>query len=281
MDHDAVLEALELAAAEPGGLDRLMAGDTATAAAVAAHLVGCEACSAELVRLRRISGLVRDVVATTLPPYLRDRTLAHVRSRGIPRGIPAQTTERPSALGDGAAPAATSVADRGSGRRGAVIGWVAAVAAAVVISVAATSMIVGGRLDERIADQDRAVRDLVAVANATVQVTAASDVRRVALAGPNDPGVAGTLLYSPTSTDLVVVATGLVEPPEGMQYGCWVDTGSGRERVGRMFFGGGLAYWVGPSPAVAGSTGSVTFGVSLVDASGAISGPDPVLVGGS
>ena len=99
--------------------------------------------------------------------------------------------------------------------------------------------------------------------------------------GPTDAGVAGTLLYSPSSTDLVVVATGLVEPPEGMQYGCWVDTGSGRERVGRMFFGGGLAYWVGPSPAVAGSTGSVTFGVSLVDASGAISGPDPVLVGGS
>ena len=36
MDHDATREQLDLAAAEPGGLERLMAGDTATAQAVAA-----------------------------------------------------------------------------------------------------------------------------------------------------------------------------------------------------------------------------------------------------
>ena len=41
MDHDQVREQLELAAAEPGGLERLMAGDTAAARAVAAHLAGC------------------------------------------------------------------------------------------------------------------------------------------------------------------------------------------------------------------------------------------------
>ena len=44
---------MEIAAAEPDGLDRLMAGDTSEAAAVAGHLAGCEACAGELMRLRR------------------------------------------------------------------------------------------------------------------------------------------------------------------------------------------------------------------------------------
>ncbi len=277
MDHDAVIEALELAAAEPGGLERLMAGDTPTAAAVAAHLVGCEACASELLRLRRISEVVRDVVSTTLPPDLRDRTLAHVRSRGIPRGEHAV-----GATGQAVTDARVVPAVRGdSNRRATALGWVAAVAAAVLISVAATSFIVGGRVEAQLAVRDDAVRDLVAVTNATLDVTAESDVTRVALRSPTGAEVSGTLLYSPRTTELVVVATGLVEPPEGMQYGCWADSGAGRERVGRMFFGGGLAYWVGPSPAVAGAGGSVRFGVSLVDASGAITGDDPVLEGGS
>src|SRR6476660_981082 len=37
MDHDDVLEQLELAAVEPGGIDRLVAGDTPIAAAVVGH----------------------------------------------------------------------------------------------------------------------------------------------------------------------------------------------------------------------------------------------------
>ena len=48
MDHDATREQLELAALEPDGLDRLMAGDTATAQAVAGHLAGCPSCAALL-----------------------------------------------------------------------------------------------------------------------------------------------------------------------------------------------------------------------------------------
>ena len=55
MDHDAIREQLELAAVEPGGLERLMAGDTATAQAVAAHLAGCPACTEELARLQRVA----------------------------------------------------------------------------------------------------------------------------------------------------------------------------------------------------------------------------------
>ena len=86
MDHNDVLEQLELAAVEPGGLDRLVAGDTPTAAAVVAHLAGCERCAEELRRLGRAAPLLRDVVRTTPPADLRDRTLAYVREHGRPRG---------------------------------------------------------------------------------------------------------------------------------------------------------------------------------------------------
>ena len=68
MDHDAAREELELAALEPGGLDRLMAGDTALAQAVAAHLAGCPSCTEELVRLQRSAPLVRSVVREMPPP---------------------------------------------------------------------------------------------------------------------------------------------------------------------------------------------------------------------
>ena len=53
MDHADALERIELAAAEPDGLERLMAGDTPDGAAVAGHLAGCESCQAQLVAIRR------------------------------------------------------------------------------------------------------------------------------------------------------------------------------------------------------------------------------------
>ncbi|MEJ7749701.1 MAG: hypothetical protein WKF56_10385, partial [Candidatus Limnocylindrales bacterium] len=81
MDHDDVTEALELAAVEPGGLARLMAGDTPTAGAIAGHLAGCQPCSGELERLRRAAPLLRDVVRTSPPADLRERTLAFVLER--------------------------------------------------------------------------------------------------------------------------------------------------------------------------------------------------------
>src|SRR6476469_11173989 len=91
MDHDEVREQLQLAAVEPDGLDRLMAGDTPMAAVIAAHLAGCDACTTELERLRRGVPLIRDVVRTTPSPDLRERTLAFVREEGIARPIVAAT----------------------------------------------------------------------------------------------------------------------------------------------------------------------------------------------
>jgi hypothetical protein len=280
MDHDAVLEALELATVEPDGLDRLMAGDTPAAQAVAGHLAGCPECTIELDRLRRLGALVRETVVTTPSPDLRDRTLAYVRQHGRPRGPAVAPGQAPVALP--VAVAAGSVAGSQAGGRGRpVVTWVASLAAAVVLSVVATTAIVGWRLDDRLAAQDAAIEGLADVTTATLAVTAEPDVTRVGLSSPSGAVVSGTLLFSPSTTDLVVVADGLTEPASGMEYRCWVAVDGDREGIGKMFFGGGLAYWVGPSPAVAGLDGEATFGVSLVSLEGGTVAPDPVLSGGS
>lgn len=270
MDHDATREQLELAAVEPGGLDRLMAGDTPTAQAVAAHLAGCPSCADELARLERASRLIREVVRERPPADLRERTLAAVRAGGVQRNA-AVTGSSPSSIGG------VSLGAGGRGR--SALGWVAAIAAAVVVSVVATSVIVGGRVNERLASQASRIEVLERVTAATLQVTSAPDARRVALAG-TDPELAGDLIFSPSTSELVVVATGLTEPVAGQEYRCWVEQAGGRQRVGKMFFSDDLAYWIGPAPAVEGLVDGATFGVSLVDSNGTAVDPEPVLVGG-
>ena len=76
MDHEDVLEQLELAAIEAGGLERLMAGDTAMAAAVVGHVAGCDACAEEL---RRLSNAV-PLWSATSSGRRRRRTCGSARS---------------------------------------------------------------------------------------------------------------------------------------------------------------------------------------------------------
>ena len=277
MDHDATREQLELAAAEPGGLERLMAGDTPAAQAVAAHLAGCPACTDELARLERAAGVIAQVVREQPPVDLRERTLAAVRAAGVPRGPARAGTAAPVALGSAAASADHGPAPANRGR--AALGWVAAIAAAVVISVIATTVIVGGRIDEELSAQAIEIDALERVTIATLEVTAEPDVRRVALGGA-EPAVAGSLVFSPSTSELVVVATGLTPPPDGQEYRCWVELEGDREGVGKMFFSDDLAYWIGPVFAVEGLVGDASFGVTLVDVSGSGGDPRDVLVGG-
>ena len=280
MDHDEAREQMELAAIEPGGLERLMAGDTATAQAAAAHLAGCPSCTDELARLGRASALIREAVREIPPASLRARTIAAIRAEGIQRPIVA------AAPGVGAVvePLAVPVGDPAPPAhrisRGQVIGWVAAIAAAVVLSVATTSYIVGSRVDEQLAAQDATIAALETVTTATLEITAEPDAEHVDLAGVTDPNLYGNLVFSPSTAELVVVATGLTTPPAGQEYRCWLEIGGDRTPVGKMFFGGDLAYWVGSAPAVSGLSGDATFGVSLVGASGGSVDAEPVLVGG-
>ena len=72
-------------------------------------------------------------------------------------------------------------------------------------------------------------------------------------------------MYSPSSTELVVVAEHLAPATAGHEYRCWVDVDGKRMGIGKMFFGGELAYWVGDVKSVAGLPPDAKFGVSLVD----------------
>ena len=270
MDHDEVLEQLELAAVEPDGLTRLMAGDTAIAAAVAGHLVGCDACGGEFERLGRAAPLLRDVVRTTPSADLRERTLAYVREHGVSRG----TAAPPAAP----RPRHPRPSPRTVGGPLACMPWVASIAAVVALAVAGVSLLAVQGMSEQLAAQDRAIAGLEAVTSATIEITGEPDAQRVALSA-SDADTSGSLLFSPATTQLVVVAMGLDQPPAGQEYRCWMEIAGKRENVGRMFFGDDLAFWVGDTPAVSEAGPGTTFGVSLADlGSPAIDAP-PVIVG--
>ncbi len=168
----------------------------------------------------------------------------------------------------------------GRGRRWRVAGWIGSVAAAVVLSVATTSVIVGSRVDDQLAAQGRKITGLERVTASTMKITAQPDSEQVVLAGVTDPTIAGSLVYSPSTTQLVIVADGLEPPAPGLEYRCWVEVNGTRHRVGRMFFGDDLAYWTGASSAVSGVSEDATFGVSLVEASDPSLDKPPVLLGG-
>ena len=295
MDHDATREQLDLAAAEPGGLERLMAGDTATAQAVAAHLAGCDECSQELVRLQRSVALIRSAVRELPPDDLRARTLAAVRAQGVPRPLAAAaapagagevaaaaalTTTPPAAGAPASPPAAVVVAPRAGRRTWTALGMVATIAAAVILSVLTTTLVVGSRVDAQLAAQAKTISALEDVTVTTMAVIAQPDAEHVTLAGVTDPAADGNLVFSPSTTELAVVATGLVPPPAGYEYRCWVSVEGSRQRIGKMFFAEDIAYWVGPAPAISDVSTGATFGVSLVGVSGTTLETDPVLLGG-
>jgi hypothetical protein len=275
MDHDEVRDLLADAAIEPGGLERLMAGDTPTAAIVAGHLAGCPDCADELERLRRSVGVIRPIVRAVPPPELRERTLAYVASLGRPRGatVPAaESTPVSPAILPAAAPSARR---RLPGR----LPLLAGLAAALIVAVTGTALVVNGNRDTQLHRQAAEVEALGEVARWTLRVDAEPDVRRVQLASAGGEPTNGTLVFSPSSTEVVVVAQQLTPAPPGREYRCWVEVGGHRASVGKMFFGGDLAYWVGDVPEVAGLPADARFGVSLVDLATSSQVGQPVLVG--
>ena len=273
MDHDDVLELLHDAAVEPGGLERLMAGDTPAAAALAGHLAGCSSCTAELDRLRRAVEVIRPVVAASPPPELRERTLAYVAAVGRPRS-PAATAGSNVRTIDPTAAAATARL-----RRLPPLRTLAALAAVLIVAVSSTGLVVTASRDGLVRDQAAEIDALGDVARWTLRVDAQADARRVTLASATGGSTTGTVLFSPSTGDVVVVADALARPPAGQEYRCWVEVGGVRQPIGRMFFGGSLAYWVGPVANVKGLPAGARFGVSLVSDGGAGASGQPVLEG--
>jgi hypothetical protein len=150
-------------------------------------------------------------------------------------------------------------------------------AAALVVAVTGTALLVNANhaaSTQALADEVDALGD---VARWTLRVDAQPDVRRIVLASATGMPATGSLVYSPSSTELVVVAEDLPPAAAGHEYRCWVDVDGHRTGVGKMFFGGDLAYWVGDVKSVAGLPPTARFGVSLVDL-GATDAPGEVVL---
>ena len=95
---------------------------------------------------------------------------------------------------------------------------------------------------------------------------------------PTAASAAGTLLFSPSTGELVAVASDLEPEPDGMEYGCWIEVDGTRTRIGKMYWAGDLWAWAGPVDGLADVPEGATFGVSLGPVGG---GGDatPVLTG--
>jgi hypothetical protein len=265
-EHRDVREALELAALEPGGMDRLEAGDTADAAAIVGHLAGCPDCLEEMARLRRTETLLRPVVAEAPDPALRARTLAYVRELGVPRGgeptaaLPADasTVSAPGGpAGAEAAPAPPAPAARPRRRLAGLPAWAASLAAVLVVG-----LVVGRLVGGVPAGGDDAAAALEAVTRETAALEAAGDARAVVLVDATGaPG--GTLVLSPSVGRVVVTAAGLPAPAEGATYRCWVEVGRARVVLGEMRQAGDAWWWSGDVALPAELPAGVRYGVSL------------------
>ncbi len=278
MEHAEALERIEIAAVEPLGLERLMAGDTPDGAAVAGHLAGCPSCTAELDRIRRTATIAREVIAAQPDPALRERTLTLVHAVG---------RERPGAAGPVGAPTrvvpattvpAAAVPGRPS-RRIPRLAWAAGLAAALVVAGAIGLTAGGASRDGSIASRDREISVLRQATTMTMRIESQPDARSVPLAATAaGSGAAGSLAFSPATGDLVVVATGLPVEGAGQEYGCWVEVNGERRRLGRMYWGGDIASWAGPAAGLADLPPGTVFGVSLGPAGGGTDAT-PVLTG--
>jgi hypothetical protein len=266
MDHAEVREALELAAVEPGGLDAFLRGGSAQATSVNQHLAECAACGAHLSELREAADTIRDVIRTTPSPDLRARTLDLVaaadRARAARSG--AEAPRRRFSLRSLIPAAALGAA--AAAMIGGVVAWRA-------LDARITAA------DGQIAQQRAAITGLGAVADWTLRVGAAPDAALIRLApAANGGDGSGTVILSADRGELVMIASGLPAPPAGFEYRCWIDQGSGPERIGRMYRVGQIDYWGGAVERIRGIHGPFTLGVSLASQTGDAGG-DAVLRG--
>jgi hypothetical protein len=134
-------------------------------------------------------------------------------------------------------------------------------------------------LADRLAGQATTISALERVQTATIELTADPEARRVELASTAGGDTTGTLLFSPTTSRLVVVAYALAPPPGGQEYRCWVEIDGQRHNVGRMFFADELAFWVGDTPEVSDLPPGTVFGVSPTAIGSPSLEADPVIRG--
>lgn len=270
MEHRDAQALLELAAVEPHGFERLAAGDTTEAAALAGHLAGCESCAAEFEHLGSLAPEIRAAVRELPPADLRERTLALVASTGRARMPDVGAAADESAAVDldieptvPAAAAPIPVEPRT--RAGVPRSWALATAASLVIAVAGLAGWRSATSD--LEHEQAAMARLAQVTETTARISALPDAATVALSGAPTGATtpSGEVVISPASHELVVLAEGLAPPESGTEYRWWVEVGGVREAIGTLSFYGGLATWAGWSGALERIRPGARFGVSLVE----------------
>jgi hypothetical protein len=237
MDHGTAHERIEDLLLEPARLAGLDASHAEEDLALREHLAGCPACQADLDSWARLQAVVRDalpgsmpelkaaVEAIDLPPSLRARVLASVR---------AASTEAPLAplsMAKGPRRWAAFQAPRTA--------WLGLAAALVVLVVGAGVLV---NQAARLNGAREEARGLAAVMAAVDRVLSEPQHRVVALTTPQ--GAAGGSI-SWTRHDLVVLSTSLPAPKPGEVYRCWLFSDGEGWAVGKMYFAGDTAYWVG------------------------------------
>ena len=259
MDHAEARDQLEVAALEPGGIDRLLGVEHSDGLAVREHLAACPECRRDLESLRASISTIRRVVQLAPDPRLRARTLEQVSRLGRPRSADVQPS--PAA---GVAPALPP------SRWPSLVG-----AATFVAGVAASAMIAGlivwraadARLtaaDAAVAEQRTTIAGLGIISDWTLRLSGDPAATHVRLAAADGGVQAGSVLLAAARNELVMVASGLALPPDGHEYRCWVEVAGERVTIGRMYRAGELSYWVGEVSRPI-EVGDLTFGVTMVD----------------
>ena len=159
------------------------------------------------------------------------------------------------------------------------VAWPVALVASVILAILGTATVVNSRNAADLEANREAAGELARLASWSLKVSSEPDSQQVSLASPSGSDASGTLLYSPTTTDLVVVARNLPAAPAGQEYRCWVTVDGSTRDIGLMEVGGGLAYWVGPVPGLDQLPAGTPFGVSLAEINGPISTDNPALSG--
>jgi hypothetical protein len=200
---------------ELSGAYVLDAVDDIERAAFARHLAECEACTAEVAELREVAELLGELAEQPPPPALRANVLAAARQTPQQTGPDVPPPARP-VLGP---------RTRRSGRtRPTWLVAAVAAAAAVVLSVTGTAVVLNSVMDHRLQDLDRQVQ---ALQGEQARIYAIMQARDAVMIGNSLPQGGGRIAAALSTIEQggVAMFAGLKLPPPGQVYQLWLDTG--------------------------------------------------------
>ena len=234
-------------------------------------------------RLRRSVGMIRPAVRAVPPPELRERTLAYVAALGRPRGADAGALADEPAAAVANEPAGAISDERGpvpiAPRRRPRLAPLLAMAAALVLAVVGTGLAVNTSRDTVARGQAAEIEALGDVARWTLDVDAQPDAKRIELASATGDETNATLLYSPKTSGLVVVAEKLVPRRSARNTAAGSRSTASASRSGRCSSAAISPTGSGTCRKSPGSTRARRFGVSLIDLASPQTPGQPVLVG--